>query len=89
MDSGRYVLGATAGNTPIAKWWGFLESKNPILEGFYQLNRADSLSKARTAATYIQAPGLNLVWANAKGDIGWWAAAQLPKAFGGRDLQGA
>lgn len=73
------VLGATAGNTPIAMWWGFLESKNPILEGFYQLNRADSLSKARTAATYIQAPGLNLLWANAKGDIGWWAAAQLPK----------
>jgi penicillin amidase len=27
----------------------------------------------------VQAPGLNLVWANAKGDIGWWAAAQLPK----------
>ena len=40
------------------------------------------LSKARTAATYIQAPGLNLVWANAKGDIGWWAAAQLPQAPG-------
>ena len=73
------VLGAVAGNTPIAMWWGFLESKNPILEGFYQLNRANTLKKARTAATYIQAPGLNLVWANAKGDIGWWAAAQLPK----------
>ncbi|MFJ4118085.1 penicillin acylase family protein [Pseudomonas psychrophila] len=73
------VLGATAGNTPIAMWWGFLETKNPILEGFYQLNRADSLSKARTAATLIQAPGLNLLWANTQGDIGWWAAAQLPK----------
>jgi acyl-homoserine lactone acylase PvdQ len=23
-------------------------------------------------------PGLNVVWANAKGDIGWWAAAKLP-----------
>ena len=73
------VLGASAGATPIAMWWGFLETKNPILQGFYQLNRANSLSKARTAATLIQAPGLNLVWANAKGDIGWWAAAQLPK----------
>ena len=73
------VLGATAGNTPIAMWWGFLESRNPILEGFYQLNRADSLSKARMAARHIQAPGLNLVWASATGDIGWWAAAQLPK----------
>ena len=73
------ALGANVGKTPIAMWWGFLESPNPILEGFYQLNRADTLSRARTAATFIQAPGLNLVWANAKGDIGWWAAAQLPK----------
>ena len=73
------VLGDIAGNTPIAMWWGFLETKNPILEGFYQLNRANTVSKARKAATYIQAPGLNVVWANAQGNIGWWAAAQLPK----------
>ncbi len=73
------ALGATVGKTPIAMWWGFLESPNPILEGFYQLNRADTLAKARSAAAKVQAPGLNIVWANAKGDIGWWAAAQLPK----------
>ncbi|MNG82230.1 Acyl-homoserine lactone acylase QuiP precursor [compost metagenome] len=72
------VLGATAGATPIAMWWAFLETENPILEGFYQLNRADSLDKMRTAAAKVQAPGLNLVWANARGDIGWWAAARLP-----------
>lgn len=57
----------------------FLESRNPILEAFYQLNRADTLAKARGASAKIHAPGLNVVWANAKGDIGWWAAAQLPK----------
>jgi penicillin amidase len=73
------ALGASVGKTPIAMWWAFLETQNPILEGFYQLNRADTLVKARTAAAKIQAPGLNVVWANAKGDIGWWAAAQLPK----------
>ncbi|WP_028623680.1 penicillin acylase family protein [Pseudomonas sp. Ant30-3] len=73
------ALGKNAGKTPIAMWWGFLESQNPILEGFYQLNRADTLAKARSAAAKVQAPGLNIVWANAKGDIGWWAAAQLPK----------
>ncbi|WP_085723802.1 penicillin acylase family protein [Pseudomonas sp. R37(2017)] len=72
------ALGTSVGKTPIAMWWAFLESQNPILEGFYQLNRADTLAKARGAAAKIQAPGLNVVWANAKGDIGWWAAAQLP-----------
>jgi penicillin G amidase len=73
------ALSNSVGKTPIAMWWAFLESQNPILEGFYQLNRADTLAKARGAAAKIQAPGLNVVWANAKGDIGWWAAAQLPK----------
>ncbi|EPL14827.1 penicillin acylase family protein [Pseudomonas sp. CF161] len=73
------ALGANAGQTPIAMWWAFLETPNPILEGFYQLNRADTLAKARSAASKVQAPGLNIVWANARGDIGWWAAALLPK----------
>jgi penicillin amidase len=72
------ALGKIAPATPIAMWWSFLESENPILEGFYEVNRADTLEKMRTAAAKIQSPGLNLMWANAKGDIGWWAAAQLP-----------
>jgi penicillin amidase len=66
-------------DTPVAMWWSFLESENPILQGFYEANRADTLDKMRSAAEKIQSPGLNVVYANAKGDIGWWAAAQLPK----------
>ncbi|MDT4810410.1 Acyl-homoserine lactone acylase QuiP [compost metagenome] len=73
------ALGAAAGKTPIAMWWAFLETENPILDAFYQLNRADSLDKARAAAEKIHAPGLNVVWANAGGDIGWWASARLPQ----------
>lgn len=73
------ALGATPGKTPIAMWWAFLETENPILDAFYQLNRADTLDKARSAAEKIHAPGLNVVWANAAGDIGWWASARLPQ----------
>jgi penicillin amidase len=72
------VVGSTAGTAPIAMWWAFLETDNPILQGFYEANRADTLDKMRSAAEKIQAPGLNIVWANAQGDIGWWAAAKLP-----------
>ena len=67
------------GGTPVALWWAFLETENPILEAFYQLNRADTLDKARAAVAKIHAPGLNVVWANASGDIAWWAAARLPR----------
>lgn len=72
------ALGRNAGSTPIAMWWAFLESDNPLLDGFYEANRADTLSKMRHAAEKIQAPGLNIVWASARGDIGWWATGQLP-----------
>jgi penicillin G amidase len=69
----------TLGRTPIAMWWAFLQTENPVLQAFYELNRADTLDKARQAASKIHAPGLNVVWANAAGDIGWWAAARLPQ----------
>ena len=68
----------TLGKTPVAMWWTFLQTDNPIHEAFYDLNRADTLAKAREAASKIHAPGLNVVWASASGDIGWWAAAKLP-----------
>jgi len=67
----------TLGTAPVAMWWTFLETDNPIQEAFYELNRADTLAKARAAASKIHAPGLNVVWASASGDIGWWAAAKL------------
>lgn len=70
---------AIPGQKPIAMWWAFLETENPILEAFYQLNRADSLAKARAATAKIHSPGLNVMYANAGGDIGWWAAAKLPQ----------
>lgn len=65
------------GKTPIALWWTFLETENPIFEAFHRLNRADTLDAARAAVQGIHSPGLNVVWANAAGDIAWWASARL------------
>ena len=75
------ALGAdmAGSQTPIAMWWAFLETPNPILTGFYDLNRAIDVNSAAKAVEQIQAPGLNILWASASGDIAWWAAALLPK----------
>lgn len=67
------------GKTLIAMWWAWRETENLTIDAFYALNRADTREKARNAASKIHAPGLNVVWANAAGDIGWWAAAKLPQ----------
>ncbi len=66
------------GRTPISLWWAFLQTQNPILDAWYELNRASTRENARNAASKIHAPGLNVVWANAAGDIAWWAAGKLP-----------
>lgn len=66
------------GSVPVAMWWAFLETENPVLQAFYELNRANTRDKARVAAQKIHSPGLNIVWASASGDIAWWAAAKLP-----------
>lgn len=66
------------GKAPVAMWWTFLQSENPLLQAFYELNRADTRTKARNAASKIEAPGINILWANTNGDIGWWAAAKIP-----------
>ncbi|MBF7730031.1 penicillin acylase family protein [Pseudomonas sp. N040] len=70
--------GIASSQTPVAMWWGFLETPNPILNGFYDLNHATDAASAALAAEQIQAPGLNILWASAAGDIAWWAAAALP-----------
>ena len=67
------------GKAPVAMWWTFLQTENPLLQAFYELNRADTRAKARNAASKIEAPGINILWANAKGDIAWWAAAKIPQ----------
>lgn len=60
------ALFGAVGPTPIAMWWAMLETENPVLEAFYEMNRADTLAKARAASAKIHAPGLNIVWAAAK-----------------------
>ncbi|MBP7189509.1 MAG: penicillin acylase family protein [Thiopseudomonas sp.] len=72
------IIKGQTSDTPVAMWWAFLETENPILDAFYELNRANTLDKARHAASQIHAPGLNVVWANTQGDIAWWAAAKMP-----------
>jgi penicillin amidase len=68
----------TLGDEPVAMWWTYLETEHTTLQAFYELNRANTLARAREAASKIHAPGLNVVWASASGDIAWWAGAKLP-----------
>ena len=76
LEGSRHALDQL--NQPVALWWAFLDTDNQMIEAFYALGKAHTVSKAQKAAEMIYAPGLNIMYANANGDIAWWAAAKLP-----------
>ena len=71
------ALGKLAGPTPLALRWGFYQPRSLILDAFYQLNHASNMPAARAAISGIDSPGLNVIWADAAGNIARWTAARL------------
>jgi penicillin amidase len=63
---------------PVAAWWAFLHTKRDLLEAVHMLNHSTSMKTSRQAASIIEAPGLNVMYADVDGNIAWWAAAKLP-----------
>ena len=63
---------------PVSVWWAFREVENDLLQIIYKLDHHTSIDEAKEAASKIEAPGLNVMYANTNGDIAWWAAAKLP-----------
>ncbi len=73
------VPGLAASPNPVALKWGWLSKENDLLGAAYRLAHSRSLADTRAAVSGIHAPGLNIMYANAKGDIAWWAAARIPE----------
>ena len=69
--------------SPVALSWTFLDPGNDLLGAFYELGHARTPEAAARAAEKIYAPGLNIIYADAKGNIAWWAAARLPRRRAG------
>jgi penicillin amidase len=64
---------------PVAVWWTMMQMHNHVLQAIYKLQYAKNTNEAREAASMIEAPGVNVMYANTQGDIAWWASAKLPK----------
>jgi len=65
-------------NAPVAAWWSYLHYSADLLKAIYQLNHIQSIDDARRGASMIEAPGLNVMYADTSGNIAWWASAKLP-----------
>lgn len=69
----------TSASEPVALSWAYLSDfDNHVFEVFYGLGHATSIEMARSAASKLHAPGLNISYGDVEGNIAWWASARLP-----------
>jgi penicillin G amidase len=66
-------------NDVVSFYWTFSETSGRSIETFYQLSHAKEISAARQAASFIDAPGLNILFADHHGNIAKWPSAKLVK----------
>ncbi len=71
------LLSEKTATQPVAVYWEYLHADKELFEATYTLGQAASIDDARHAASLIQAPGLNVMYADVDGNIAWWAAARL------------
>ena len=64
-------------NRPIAMSWVYTQIPNEVMYGLFQMNTATNLEEFQQGLPKIHAPGLNVMYGDAKGNVAWWATAKL------------
>ncbi len=63
---------------PVAVWWTYTRFPATALQVTYELATSGNMDNARKAASKVNAPGLNILYGDAAGNIAMWSAAKLP-----------
>lgn len=62
---------------PISIQWIYTKLPNLMLEVSYKMSRATSIDDFKKGVSKIHAPGLNVMYGDAQGNIAWWASGKL------------
>ena len=73
------LLDGVKGNKPVAMSWIYTQQTNQILEAVYSLSHSKNLEDFRKGVSLIAAPGLNIMYGDAKGNIAWNTSGKLYK----------
>ncbi len=67
------------GERPISMWWIYTQLENKVMDALYGMSHAQNIQEFQKALPYIHAPGLNIMYGDAEGNVAWWATAKLYK----------
>ncbi|MGB5691478.1 MAG: penicillin acylase family protein [Flavobacteriaceae bacterium] len=65
------------GDTPVSVHWIYTQYENKLLEALYRMSHGRNIEEFSASLPDIHAPGLNIMYGDAKGNIAWWATAKL------------
>ena len=64
---------------PMSMQWIYTKLNNELLEVGYDLSHSTNLTEFKNAARRLHAPGLNIMYGDAKDNIAWFASGRLYK----------
>ncbi len=64
---------------PVSMRWTYTRRRNMLLQVLYSMSHARNFMDFETALPELHAPGLNVMYGDSEGNIGWWASAHLFK----------
>jgi penicillin amidase len=73
------LIDGLEGKKPVAMSWTYTQQPLQILDAVYQLSHAKSKTDFQKGVELIAAPGLNVMYGDAKGNVAWWASGKLYK----------
>lgn len=65
------------GEQPVAMSWIYTQVPNEVMDALYGISHAEDIKEFEIALPKIHAPGLNVMYGDAKGNVAWWATAKL------------
>ncbi|SNR71574.1 penicillin acylase family protein [Lutibacter flavus] len=73
------VVDEISQTSPIAMSWIYTQFDGQVLDALYTISRATKMADVKKGASMIHAPGLNIMYGDAKGNVAWWASGKLYK----------
>ncbi len=71
------IANQISGDRPVAMSWIYTRVENKLMDAVYGMSHAQDIEEFQKSLPKIHAPGLNIMYGDAKGNIAWWATAQL------------
>ncbi|PVX46370.1 penicillin amidase [Flavobacterium sp. 103] len=73
------LLTGLKSNKPVAMSWIYTQQPIHSIEAIYAISHSRSIADFQNGVALIAAPGLNVMYGDAKGNVGWWATGKLYK----------